>query len=399
MAFHWMVLYGLIVLIVLAKVYGKRALRHVTYERHFSREAAFEGETIEMVERIANRKLLPVPWLQLESVLSRHLVFGRQENFGVSRGELFQHHISLFSLRPYRRIVRRHQVRLAKRGWYRLESVTMTAGDPFGLVRAARKFPVSLTLLVYPRAVPLYELPLPNHGWLGELPVRRWIVEDPFLASGVREYQFGDPPNAVHWKATARTGRLQVHRREPTADHRLVICLNVEVTETMWKTVTDPERIEEGIRYAASVAEYALRHGIETGFLCNGWRGRRRPGAGLYSAGERHVASDRPSGSDGQTGTGNNGPHGPAAGTGSDAKRRLPRFSAHHLPPGRSIAAGRRAGGIPRPRSRMDVHSGTKRGSGPCAGPSVGPRTDPNADPYPERSAPLWRPAPAGTAA
>jgi len=279
MAFHWMVLYGLIVLIVLAKVYGKRALRHVTYERHFSREAAFEGETIEMVERIANRKLLPVPWLQMESVLSRHLVFGRQENFGVSRGELFQHHISLFSLRPYRRIVRRHQVRLAKRGWYRLESVTMTAGDPFGLVRAARKFPVSLTLLVYPRAVPLYELPLPNHGWLGELPVRRWIVEDPFLASGVREYQFGDPPNAVHWKATARTGRLQVHRREPTADHRLVICLNVEVTETMWKTVTDPERIEEGIRYAASVAEYALRHGIETGFLCNGWLagGAREP--------------------------------------------------------------------------------------------------------------------------
>jgi uncharacterized protein (DUF58 family) len=279
MAFHWIVVYGVLLLAALTWLYQRRALRHVTYERYFSRQAAFEGDTIEMVERIANRKLLPVPWLRLESMLSRHLVFGRQENLGVSSGELLQNHISLFSLRPYRQIVRRHEVHLAKRGWYRLDSVTMTAGEPFGLVRAVRTFPVSLTLLVYPRGVPLRELPLPNHSWLGELPVRRWIVEDPFLAAGVRDYRSGDPLKAVHWKATARTGRLQVHKRDHTADHRLFICLNMEVTETMWKTVTEPERIERGIRYAASVAEYALRNGLETGFLSNGWLagGKRQP--------------------------------------------------------------------------------------------------------------------------
>lgn len=279
MAFHWIVLYGVLLLAALVWVYQRRALRHVTYERYFSRPAAFEGDTIEMVERIANRKLLPVPWLRLESTLSRHLVFGRQENLGVSGGELLQNHLSLFSLRPYRQIVRRHKVYLAKRGWYRLESVTMTAGEPFGLVRAVRTFPVSLTLLVYPRGVPLHELPLPNHRWLGKLPVRRWMVEDPFLAAGVREYRSGDPLKAVHWKATARTGRLQVHKREHAADHRLFICLNLEVTETMWKTVTEPERIEQGIRYAASVADFALRNGLETGFLSNGWLagGKRQP--------------------------------------------------------------------------------------------------------------------------
>ncbi len=279
MAFHWIVLYGILLLIVLIRVYQRRALRHVAYERYFSQQTAFEGDTIEMVERIANRKLLPVPWLRLESMLSRHLVFARQENLGVSSGELLQNHISLFSLRPYRQIVRRHKVYLARRGWYRLDSVTMTAGEPFGLANAVRSFPVSLTLLVYPRGVPLHELPLPNHSWLGELPVRRWIVEDPFLAAGVREYRNGDPLKAVHWKATARTGRLQVHKRDHTADHRLIICLNMEVTETMWKTVTEPERIELGIRYAASVAEYALRHGLETGFLSNGWLagGHRQP--------------------------------------------------------------------------------------------------------------------------
>jgi uncharacterized protein (DUF58 family) len=75
----------------------------------------------------------------------------------------------------------------------------------------------------------------------------------------------------VNWKATARTGELQVHRRDYTADHRLWICLNMEVSESMWKQVTEPERMERAIRYAASVAQAALANGIETGFLCNGW--------------------------------------------------------------------------------------------------------------------------------
>lgn len=38
----------------------------------------------------------------------------------------------------------------------------------------------------------------------------------------------------------------------------------------MWRTVTDVQRIELGIRYAATVAEYAISHGIEVRLLSNG---------------------------------------------------------------------------------------------------------------------------------
>ncbi|WP_276354594.1 DUF58 domain-containing protein [Cohnella caldifontis] len=272
MPFYWIVLDGLILLGILAYVYRKRALSRVTYSRGFDRTTAFEGELVEMVETIENRKLLPVPWLRLESLMPVALRFHRQSNLDIHAGEMFQNHLSLFSLRPYRRIVRRHEIRCAKRGFYALESATMTAGEPLGLVQASRRFAMeNLRLLVYPRLVPLREIPLPNHGWLGDLSVRRWIVEDPFLTAGIREYGPGDPLSRVHWKATARTGKLQVQVKGHTADHRLVLCLNVEINETMWKTVTDPERIEVGIRYAASIADDAIGRGMETGLLCNGW--------------------------------------------------------------------------------------------------------------------------------
>ncbi|MNN16019.1 hypothetical protein D3C81_1291440 [compost metagenome] len=115
----------------------------------------------------------------------------------------------------------------------------------------------------------MQELPLPNHSWLGELPVRRWIIEDPFLTAGIREYRPGDPLGNINWKATARTGELQVHKRDYTADHRLMIYLNLETSDSMWRTVIEPERIEMGIRYAATVAEHALRSGLAAGFASN----------------------------------------------------------------------------------------------------------------------------------
>lgn len=271
MPFYSIVVNGAVLLVILAIVYRRRALKHVTYSRTFSRSAAYEGDRIEMVEVIENRKLLPVPWLRLESLLSRGLEFGRQANLDVSSGERLQNHLSLFSLRPYRRIVRRHDVRCARRGWYALNSATMTAGEPLGIVTVSRQFPLRLSLLVYPRIPPLRELPLPNHGWLGSLAVRRWVAEDPFLTNGVREYMPGDPLGNVHWKATARTGSLQVHRKSHSADHRLMICLNVEIDAFMWKTVTEPERIERAIRYAAAVADHALGSGVVAGLLSNGW--------------------------------------------------------------------------------------------------------------------------------
>lgn len=268
----WLLIVTGVVLAVLAWAYRRRALRHVTYERTFSTAAAYEGDSVEMIERIANRKLLPLPWLRLESLLSARLVFERQANLDIrGGGDMFQNHISLFSLRPYRLIVRRHRVLCAARGVYRLDSATMTAGDPFGLSAVSVRCPLSLQLLVYPRPMPLRDVPLPSHSWLGELEVKRWIVEDPFLTSGVRDYTAGDSFRSIHWKATARAGALQVHKRPATADHRLWIALNVEISESMWKQVTDPPRIERAIRYAASIAQAALERGIETGFLCNAW--------------------------------------------------------------------------------------------------------------------------------
>lgn len=270
MGLQWLIIFTALIIGLLGFVYSRWALSSVTYSRHFDQRTAFEGDEVQMIETIANRKLLPLPWLRLESMIHIGLQFESQANLNISGGQFWQNHKSMFSLLPFTQIVRRHRIRCARRGVYRLDSATMTAGDPFGFGQKVKRFPLSLELTVYPGQVELADIPLPSHSWLGDITVRRWVVEDPFVIAGVREYQPGDPLNAVNWKASARTGNLQIHKRDYTADHRLLIGLNFEVDEQMWSTVTDPDLIEEGIRYAATIAAYAISQGIDTGLICNG---------------------------------------------------------------------------------------------------------------------------------
>ena len=51
---------------------------------------------------------------------------------------------------------------------------------------------------------------MPSRKWQGDVLVKRWIMPDPFLVGGLREYRAGDPMRSVHWGASARTGRMQV---------------------------------------------------------------------------------------------------------------------------------------------------------------------------------------------
>ncbi|WP_347834688.1 DUF58 domain-containing protein [Gracilibacillus sp. JCM 18860] len=132
-------------------------------------------------------------------------------------------------------------------------------------------FNAKTAVTVYPKLVPIEDIPLPSHSWLGDITVKRWIIEDPFLQSGVRDYQKGDPLNSINWKATARAQSLQINKKDYTADHYLMIYVNFDWDEDIRLPIDNPVRIEKGLSYAASLATYTLEQGIATGFGCNGY--------------------------------------------------------------------------------------------------------------------------------
>ncbi len=266
MGITWVILICMVIVFIQSFILGGFSLSRVSYTREFNKSTCYVGDTVEIVEVITNAKPLPVIWLRMESTIDASLQFHAVTGIDIHQGERSQHHKSLFTLFPYRRIRRRHEVRCVKRGIYRMDSVVMTAGDLLGINTRSRKINLKANLVVYPSIVPMQEVPLPSHNWQGDISVRRWIVDDPFIISGVRQYRYGDGMNQISWKATARTGQLQVYQRDYTADHRLVVLLNVEVAESMWDIVTDEALIEKGIAYAATIIMNAISQGMTAGF-------------------------------------------------------------------------------------------------------------------------------------
>ncbi|GGA35503.1 DUF58 domain-containing protein [Paenibacillus physcomitrellae] len=271
MALLWLLLACGLTLVLQGLILGRSSLRKLTYERHFSTEACYTGDRIEMVEIIENGKILPVPWLRLEAMLPSSLIFKRSREMTISEGNIYQNHTSLFTIRPRTRITRTHQIQCVRRGIYRIDSATMTGGDLFALFTPTRQIVLGRRLVVYPALLGEDELPSSWKTWQGELAVRRWIVQDPFLITGIRSYAPGDSMNRIHWKATARTGELQVHQNGFTADPQVMILLNVEESEHMWNVVTRPEIVEEAFSYAGTCAASLIHQGMAAGFGHNAW--------------------------------------------------------------------------------------------------------------------------------
>lgn len=70
----------------------------------------------------------------------------------------------------------------------------------------------------------------------------------------LREYRPGDPPRAVHWKATARLGKLQVRETAQEANRRFFLW--VETRGDLWGRAEDFEQL---CRAAASLAEHLFQ--------------------------------------------------------------------------------------------------------------------------------------------
>lgn len=244
-------------------------LKDLSCTRSFSAPAAFEGEEGEVIEVVRNDKPTIIPWLMVESRISPHLRFGRQDNLHVS-GEM--HYCSQFTLMPYQQIRRRHRVRYLHRGAYNLGNASLTAGDLLGFSKFQRTQDLDAPLLVYPRLMSDDELPIPMSRMLGELTRRPQLLQDPFLVRGIRPYMPGDPVRDIHWPATARTGEAQIRVHDYSARTKLLVVLNVQKRELQWHdhiSEEDGEFVERAISLAATVCVRSLREGLAVGFAAN----------------------------------------------------------------------------------------------------------------------------------
>jgi len=158
-----------------------------------------------------------------------------------------------------------YQLECVRRGYYQLGPLILETGDLFGLHRRYRVVTSPHFLLVYPSVVPwrLRRGVAPAHC---EVRLTHRLYEDPTRIAGVRSYQAGDPLNRVHWRATARTGKLHSKVYEPTSVAGATLLLEFHCGA--YDTRQEPFRSELAVTAAASIAN-ACTDGSAVGLVTN----------------------------------------------------------------------------------------------------------------------------------
>jgi uncharacterized protein (DUF58 family) len=154
------------------------------------------------------------------------------------------------------------------RGLFNIGPLQITTGDPFGFFKHTMTYGRPSTILVYPQATELPNFYVPPANLPGEGKFRKRTHYVTPNASGVREYEFGDSFNRIHWPSTARTGNLMVKLFEldPASDIWIILDLEKRVHVGEGENGTE----EFGIKVAASIARYFLVANRSVGFISFG---------------------------------------------------------------------------------------------------------------------------------
>ena len=142
------------------------------------------------------------------------------------------------------------------RGIHAIGPLEVEVEDPFSLASSRIMIPSRTALVVLPRTWPLDPLP----STLGDEPddgtsatISRSNSDEEFAS--LRAYEPGDDIRRIHWRSTARTGRLVVQQYDQPWQRRTTVVVDTR------RQAHDAASFERAVAAAASVVELAARTG------------------------------------------------------------------------------------------------------------------------------------------
>ena len=221
------------------------------------------GQPVTWSSTVENHSRLPIPFVRL--VQNFPLEAGVQADWAWREAYCRKSFLSWYTeyrmtLRGRRSITRKVTVAFTRRGVYSIGAYQLSAGDLLGF-KETKNHGAGEKIVIMPERSGQQTAIDAMGGFLGDVSVRRFILEDPILTTGFRDYTGREPLRAISWKRTAQSGSLQVKQYDYTAERHVVVLLNTEGA--------DEAQLEECLRLTRSVCEKLEQRKIPYAFRTN----------------------------------------------------------------------------------------------------------------------------------
>jgi len=238
-------------------------LRHVSVERAIEQDEINVGDAIEVSLRVRHAGNRPIVWILLEDLLPEAALIQRPPRLTIKGKRL-----RLRSLRPRSTHKITYRITFQHRGVYPIGPLVLESGDLFGFFRRYKVVAPPQFVTVLPKIAALAGYEIASRRPIGDVRLSHRLYEDPTRIAGVRLYQQNDPLNRIHWKATARTGRLHTKIIEPSCLAGTTILIDHHIDG--YPPRGEPYRSELMATTAASIAHGVLLIHQPVGLWSNG---------------------------------------------------------------------------------------------------------------------------------
>ncbi len=260
----YLLLVGLVVLVIVMQfLVAPAASQHLLYRYSYDSSLAEPGEKIAFTDKIINNWFFPILYIRLFERLP--------EGASISESGKNTESHSLFLL-MHRSFQNTIYFSLPKRGIYRGGKYYVETGDFLGFKSWVESGDAYTDITVMPRACRDQYVLKVLGGYIGDISVRRFIMEDPVLTIGYLDYTGREPMKKIAWNQSAKSGKLMVKNSDYTVDANAAIVLNMDSGNTKEK-----EKCFEIVR---TVCEMLEDEHISYQFLSNGDAGNLDEGYG-----------------------------------------------------------------------------------------------------------------------
>ncbi len=243
----------------------RRGLDGVEYDVRPSKPMAEAGERLQLVTVVTNRKRRFLPFIRLNENVPDALQVAGELRVEDVKGHRSALRGTLYML-PRQRLTRRTDFSIPRRGRYLFLGATLEGGDFMGLSTAEQRFEVFRELVILPRPISAPQVARVMGGWMGERSVNRFIMEDPVLTLGYRDYTGREPMKQIAWAQTARLNRLTVRCQDYTVERTVTVMLNAH---TFAFGTYGHEMLERAFSLCRGVCEALEEQRVPYAFISN----------------------------------------------------------------------------------------------------------------------------------
>lgn len=225
-----MILFFILFLIVAALLERwsiKHSLDGVRYDARLTAQLVEPEEEFQLVTTVRNYSRRFIPFIRISEYVPRDVSVDAKlytSGFDDVHAKLN----STIYMLPRQKMTRRLSVSLPRRGRYVFEGATLYGGDFLGLSERLRYAKLEREAVVLPKRIATDDFNQALGGFMGDISVNRFILEDPVLTLGFREYTGREPMKQISWPVTARTGRMMVKNYDHTLDVTVSVALNID---------------------------------------------------------------------------------------------------------------------------------------------------------------------------